>query len=147
MLDGGDARLEHLKRGVERVQVGIDVARDHAAREPELERMIGRAELERRQAHMVMRVDEARDDHVLGRAQDLVGTVTALEFGVGPDLDHDAVALEDGAVRDDPRVRAAVHLDHDVLAPDQRGRQDGPLRIETRPREGHHAGGAATTSS
>ena len=45
VLDGGDARRDHLEGGIERVEVQVDLARRHPSGEPKLQRIIGRAEL------------------------------------------------------------------------------------------------------
>ena len=125
VLDGGDARLEHLEGRVERVEVRIDVPGGHAAREPELERMVRRAELQGREADVMMAVDEAGHHHVLDRAQHLVGAVAGVELGIRPHLHHHAIALEHGAVGDDAGLRPALDLDDDELATDQRRRHAG----------------------
>jgi hypothetical protein len=128
VLDGRDPRLEHLEGGVERVEVRIDVPGRHTAREPQFERMIGRAELQGREADVVMAVDEAGHDHVLGRAQHLVGTVAGLELSVRPHFHHHAIALEHRAIGDDTSRRPALDPDDYVLATDQRRRHAHPPR-------------------
>ena len=65
VLDRGDPGLEHLERGVEGVEIRIDRSRAEPAREPELERMVGGAELERREPHVVVGIDESRKDHMV----------------------------------------------------------------------------------
>ena len=60
MLHGRDARPDHLKGGIERIEVGVHIARHHARDEPKLQRHIRGAQLQRRQPDMVMRIDEAR---------------------------------------------------------------------------------------
>ena len=69
VLHGGDAARDHLERRDRACRAQIDVAQRQPAREPELERMVGRAELERRQADMMMGVDEARRHDQAGAAR------------------------------------------------------------------------------
>ena len=59
VLHGGDAGRDHLERGVERVEIEIEIAGHQARGEPQFERHVGRAELDRRQADVVVAIDEA----------------------------------------------------------------------------------------
>ena len=68
VLHRGDARADHLERRVERVEIEVEVADHHAGDEPQFERHVGRAELHRRQADMVVAVDEARQQDLLAGA-------------------------------------------------------------------------------
>jgi hypothetical protein len=63
--------------------------------------MIGRAQLEGGQPDVVVAVDEAGQDDVIGRAQPVHARVVAGQLAGRPDLDDDAIPLEDRAVRDD----------------------------------------------
>jgi len=81
VVHGGDARLEHLEGRVERVEVWIDVARGYTAREPELQRVVGRAQLKRREADMMMTLHEARQHHVLGGAEDTIRLMAPAQLG------------------------------------------------------------------
>ena len=58
MLNRGDAGRDHLEGRVERVEVEVDVARDEAGREPQFERHVPRAELDRREPNMMVAVHE-----------------------------------------------------------------------------------------
>ena len=59
MLHRGDARGDHLERRIERIEIEIEVSGDQTGGEPQFERHVGRAELDRRQADMMVAVDEA----------------------------------------------------------------------------------------
>ena len=61
MLDGGDAGTHELERRIQRVQMEVDPASSHPVVGPELQRQVRRSELQRRQADMVVRVDEPRE--------------------------------------------------------------------------------------
>src|SRR5476649_2162111 len=100
MLHRGDARADHLERRVERVEIEIEVADHHAGDEPEFERHVGRAELDRRQADMVMAVDEARQKDLLARADHRHGGMLAVKIVVGADGGDDAVLLQHRTVLD-----------------------------------------------
>jgi hypothetical protein len=63
MLHGGDARGDHLEGRIERVEPRVDVAHRQPLGEPQLQRLVPRAELEGRQADMVVGVDETGDRH------------------------------------------------------------------------------------
>ncbi len=115
MLHRGDPRSDHLEGRIEGVEVGIDGASGDPRREPELERVIARTELDRRQADVVMAVDQARDDDIIGRADDLVGLVLLRYLVMGADVDDHAVALEDRAVLDDRRLVTVDDAADDVF--------------------------------
>ncbi len=70
MLHRGDAGAHQLERGIERVEPPRHGARAHAVDQPELERQVRRAKLERRHADMMMRVDQAGKDHEIVAADD-----------------------------------------------------------------------------
>ena len=116
MVDGGDARLEVLERGVEGVEVEIDVPGGVAAGEPQFERVVGRAELERRQADVVMGIDHAGHDHLPIGAEDLGRLVRRGKLGERSDLDDGAVLLVDGGIVEHQRAVAACDLADDVLS-------------------------------
>ena len=59
VLHGGDSGRDHLERGVERVEIEIEIAGHQARGEPQFERHVGRTELDRRQADVVVAIDEA----------------------------------------------------------------------------------------
>ena len=122
MLHGSDPGLDHLECGVQRVEVGVDGAACNSSREPELEGVVARPELDRGQADVVMAVDEPRDDDVGGGPDDRVGLVPGRNFVMGADVDDDAVALEDGAVLDDHRFVAVDDSADHVLPANQRRR-------------------------
>ena len=59
VLHGGDPGRDHLEGGVERVEIEIEMRRSPAAWRTKFERHVGRTELNRRQADVVVAVDEA----------------------------------------------------------------------------------------
>ena len=118
VLHGGDAGLEHLEGGVERVQVRIDGPRAKPAREPQLERQVRRPELERGEPDVVVGVHEAREHDVIGRSQHLVRRVPLAEGLVRPDVADDAVLLEDRGVFQHLRAVSADRAGDDVAASD-----------------------------
>ena len=117
---GRDAGLDHLHGAVERVQVRINVTLPELGDHPRLQRQVRRAKLERRQAAVVVGVDQPRDDDEVRGADNLVRPVSRLQIVVTADLDDLTVALEDGAVGDDLAFVVADGPAHDVLATDQR---------------------------
>ena len=121
MLHRGDAGGQHVERGVERVEVGIDVAAGQTTREPQLERQVGRAELERGQPDVMMAVDEAGQDDVIGRAEGRGTGVAAGQLGGRPHLDDDPVALEERAVLDHRGTALLDPGDHVPPAHEGRG--------------------------
>ena len=124
MLHGGDTGFDHFERGVQRVEVGVDGAARDPGREPELQGVVTRPALDRRQADVVMAVDEPRDDDVVRRADDCVGLVSGRDLVMGADVDDDAVALEDRTVLDDRRF-VAVDDSADHVLPTNQGRRHG----------------------
>ena len=119
VLDSGDPGLEHLERRVERVEIRVDRPRAEPAREPELERMVGRAELERGEPHVVVGVHEPRKHDVVRRAQHVVRRVPVPERLVRPDVLDDAVTLEDRRVFQHLRPIPADGPGHHVAPADQ----------------------------
>ena len=120
VLDRGDPGLDHLERRVEGVEIGIDPPRAEPTGEPQLERIVGRAQLQRGQTDMVVAIDEARQDHPAGIAHDLglrVAPRQLRERTGGPD--H-PVLLIDGTVLDDLHRMAIAHPGHDMTSTDQR---------------------------
>jgi hypothetical protein len=120
VLDGGDAGFEHLKSGIERIEIRIDTPRRHAAGEPEFERIVGRAELEGRQTHMMVAIDQARHDYVFGRTKRLVGLILLRQRHVWADGQDGAVALHHSTVLDHVGLGATADFTDDVLTADQR---------------------------
>src|SRR6476661_616632 len=100
VLYRGDARADHLEGRIERVEIEVDVADHQAGDEPQLERHVGRAELHRREADMVMAVDEARQQDLLASADHRRGRILPLQVVIGADGDDYAVLLQHGAVLD-----------------------------------------------
>ena len=70
VLHRGHAARNHLERGIERIEIEIHIAKPEPAGEPQLERMVGRAELERRQSDMVVGVDQSGDHNTAGAADE-----------------------------------------------------------------------------
>ncbi len=100
MLHCRDPRGDHLERRIEGVEVDIEVAGDEARGEPELERHIGRAQLDRREADVMMTVDEAGQQHLLACADDRRIWIGAAQLSESADRDDTPVALQHGAVVD-----------------------------------------------
>ena len=123
VLHRGDARADHLEGRVERVEIEVEVADHHAGDEPELQRHVGRAELHRRQADMVMAVDEARQQDLLAAADDGDGRVLSMQVVVGADGRDDAVLLQHGAVLDLVPGEAVLYAGDGGAAADETGGQ------------------------
>jgi hypothetical protein len=100
VLDCGDAGRDHLECGVKGVEVEIEIAGDQACREPQLERHVRRAELDWRQADVVVTVHEAGKQRLLAVADDWRIWVGAPQFIERADRSDDTVALQHGAVVD-----------------------------------------------
>ncbi len=100
MLHCGDARGDHLKGGVERVEIEIDPPHHQPGHEPQLERHVGRSELHRGQPDMVMGVDKARQHHLMPGAEDRELRMFRDQLGSGADLGDDPVALQHGTLFD-----------------------------------------------
>ena len=99
MLHGGDAGGDHLECRIQRVEIRVDVAHHHAGDEPQFQRHVGRAKLHRRQADMVMAVDEAGQQDFVARAQDRNIRMLAAQIGIGADGGDHAVFLQHRSVR------------------------------------------------
>jgi hypothetical protein len=120
VLDSGDAGFEHLESGVERIEIRVDTPRRHAAGEPEFEWIVGGPQLEGRQTHMMMAIDQARYDHVLGRTKSLVGLILLRQRRVWADGQNGAITLHHSAVLDHVGYGATADFTDDVLTADQR---------------------------
>ena len=101
VLDRCDARLDHLERGVARVQIRVDVAFRQAPGNPKLQRQVGTAELNGRHTDMMVIIDETGHDDMTAVTQDLVRLVAVGEILLGTCLGDPAIALEDCAVLND----------------------------------------------
>ena len=121
VLHRGDARADHLEGRIERVEIEVEVADHHAGDEPELQRHVGRAELHRREADMVVAVDEARQQDLLAGADDGDGRVLAMQVVVGADGCDDAVLLQHGAVLDLVPGEAVLYAGDGGAAADEGG--------------------------
>ncbi len=125
MLNGGDAARDHLEGGEERVEPQVHVAERQTRGEPELQRMVRRAELERRQAHMVVRVDQAGDDHLAPAADEARIRMPPPHIrGRSDGGDHAVDDQKRRVVVDDRRAFRVEALD-DAIALDQRDRACG----------------------
>ena len=120
VLDSGDARFEHLESRVERIEIRIDAARRHAAGEPELERIVGRPELEGCETHMMVAIDQARHDHMFGRTKGRVGLILLRQRRIWADGQDSAIALGHGAILDHVGLGAAADFTDDILAANKR---------------------------
>ena len=121
MLHGGDARGDHLEGRVERVEVEIDPPHHQPGHKPQLERHVGRAELHRGQADMVVGVDKARQHHLTAGAEHRDLRVFRDQLGGGADLGDDAVALQHGALFDLLPMTAVGGLGEDGAGADDAG--------------------------
>ena len=128
VLHRGDARADHLESRIERVEIEVDVADHHAGDEPQLERHVGRAELHRRQADMVMAVDEARQQDLLAAADHRHGRVLAVQIVVGADGGDDAVLLQHRAVLDLVPGEAVLYAGDGGAAADETGGHGSSLQ-------------------
>ncbi len=63
-----------------------------------------------------MAVDQARDDDVVERADNLVGLILRRDLVPGADVDDHPVALEDRAVLDNPRRVSVEDTADDILS-------------------------------
>ena len=93
VLHGGDAGRNHLERGIERVKVEVEVPGHQARGEPQFERHVGGAELDRRQANMVVAIDETGQQRLLTRADNRRIRVGAAQLIERADRTDDAIAL------------------------------------------------------
>ena len=100
VLHRGDARGDHLERRIQRVEIHVQIARHHAGDEPQFQRHVRRAELHRREADMVMAVDETRQQDFVAGADHRDGRVAALQVREGADGGDGAILLQDCAVGD-----------------------------------------------
>ena len=100
MLHRGDPRRDHLERRIQRIEIRVDVPHHHARDEPQLQRHVRRAKLHRRQPDMVMPIDEARQQHLLARADHRYGRMPPRQVGERADSSDGSVLLQDRAVGD-----------------------------------------------
>ena len=121
VLDGGDARLDHLERRMERVQIGVHIPCPHPGDPPQLQGLVKRSELQWRQTDVVMCIDEARQDNMVERPEHLVGLVPGRNVGERADVDDRTVTLKDRAVVDHIRLMAPRYLADDVSAANDGG--------------------------
>ncbi len=121
VLHRGDAGGDHLEGRIERVEVEIEIAGHQARREPQLERHVGRAQLDRRQADMMVAVDEAGQQRLLARADHRRIRIGALQILEWADRGDDAVALQHSAVVDLLPSMAIERPRDDMLAANDRG--------------------------
>jgi len=93
MLNRRDPGCDHLEGGIKRIEIEVEVARHHAGDEPQLQRHVGRAELYRGQADMMMAVDKARQQNLVAGADDRQIGVLAAELLPAADCRNNAVSL------------------------------------------------------
>ena len=108
--------------GIERVVIGDAVAHRDAGRKPQLERCVGYAKLDRRQADMMMGVDETRQQHLLRRRprparRDWPRRISAK----APIADDRAILLKHRAVIDLLPAMAVERARDDMLPANDRG--------------------------
>ena len=118
MLHRRDARLDHLERRIQGIEVGVDVPLAGAVHGPLLQRQIGRAELEGSEAHVMMTVDEAGQYDMPLRAQHIIGRIFCRQRVVFADFDDHAVALEHRPIFNDCGLIAVEDLADNVFAAD-----------------------------
>jgi len=122
VLHGGDPGCDHLEGGIKRVEIEVQVAHHHAGDEPQLERHVGRAELHRRQADMMVAIDKARQQYLVAAADHRQGGVLAAQLCVPADLDDDAVLLQHCSIRHlVPAVTVQRMRDHRAAANERCG--------------------------
>ena len=120
VLNRRDPGGDHLEGGIERVEIEVQVARDHAGDEPQLQRHVRRAELHRGQADMMMAVDEARQQDLVAGADDRQIGVLAAELREAADRGNDAVFLQHRPVRHLVPAVAVERVGDHRAAADQR---------------------------
>ncbi len=121
VLDRGDAGRDHLEGGVERVEIDVEIAGHETRREPQLERHVGRAELDRRQPDMMVAVDEAGQQHLLAAADHRRVRVGAAQLREAADRGDDAILLQYRAVIDLLAAMTIESARDEMLAADDRG--------------------------
>src|SRR5215510_8565428 len=120
VLDSGDAGFEHLKSGIQRIEIRVNTPRRHAAGEPELEWIVRRPKLEGRETHMMVAIDQARHDHVVGRTKSLIGLILLRQRRVWTNGQDSAITLDHSTVLDHVGCGATMDFTDDVLTADQR---------------------------
>jgi len=93
MLHGGDAGGDHLKGRIERVDIEVDPPHHQPGDEPQLERHVGRAQLHRDQADMVMGVDKPRQQDLAAGAEDRDPHILRDQRGSRADLGDDPLTV------------------------------------------------------
>ena len=126
VLDGRDARGDHLEGRIERVEIEVEVARDEARREPEFERHVGRAELDRRQADVMVAVDEAGQQRLGTIADNRNVGIGGAQLGERAYRDNRSVPLKHRAVVDLLATMAIERPCDDMLAANDRRRHRLP---------------------
>ena len=121
VLHRGDAGGDHLEGRVEGVEIEVELADDEARGEPELERHVGRAELDGRQADVMVAVHEAGQEHLFAAADDGQLRMAAAQLRKGADRRDDAVLLQHGPVVDLLPAVTVEGARDDVLAANDRG--------------------------
>src|SRR5580693_3376086 len=121
VLHGGDPGRDHLKGGIEGIEIKIDMPGHQPRYEPQLERHVGRTVLHRGQADMMMTVDEPRQYHLAPRAYHRDIGMPFQELGEGTCLGDDAVALQYRAVIDLLPITAISRFGDDGEAADDAG--------------------------
>ena len=130
VLHRGNSGSDHLEGRIERVEIQVHAAHHHARDEPQFERHVGRAELHRRQADMVVAVDEAGQQDVFAAADDWHGRVLAMQVGERACRRDDAVFLQHRAVSDFvPGVTVHRVGDHRAAADQRCGHVRVPRQI------------------
>src|SRR5438477_515313 len=118
VLHGGDPGRDHLKGGIEGIEIKIDMPGDQPGDEPQLERHVGRTVLHRRQTDMMMTIDESRQYHLAPGADHRDLGMPLGQLGKRADLRDDAVALQYRAVIDLLPMMAISRLREDSTAAD-----------------------------
>src|ERR1700733_838510 len=129
MLRRGRAGGHHLETGIKRVVIGDAVADRDAGREPKLERCVGYAELDCRQADMMMRVDETRQQHLLAIAYDRRARIVPMQICEGADRRDHAILLENRAVIDLLPAMTVERARNNIFPANDRGGNGAPLSI------------------
>src|SRR5579872_464222 len=111
VVHGRYARCDQLERREQGVEIRVDITMREPCGKRRLERLIVRPELERRHPYMMVRVDETREQNVIGRTDYRNLWMLRAKPVDRADVDDDPVALIDPGVAENATlfVRGAPH--------------------------------------
>ena len=94
-------RLQHVDGPVQVLQVRVQLTRAYAANAGNLQRSMGNSQLDGRKSHVVVVVDQAGNDHVVGRTYPLRKRMILLQRLEVPNLDDASAFLIYRAIGND----------------------------------------------